>query len=109
MVEGAKKYLSEQLIGVSDGTISVEIESRRERNDNTVGAGSGVVLWAELDGGGIIGGSAVGSKKIEASILGASAAKDLIKGLNAGGCVDEVIYIFSTNNLNDDPDVELSG
>ncbi|KAE9407102.1 RNA 3'-terminal phosphate cyclase [Gymnopus androsaceus JB14] len=89
MVEGATTYLSENLVGVSDGTIPVEIESRRERNDNTVGAGSGVVLWAEVDGGGIIGGSAVGNKKIDPSVLGKNAAQDLLRGLNAGGCVDE--------------------
>lgn len=94
MVEGATQSLSEKLPGVSDGTIEVLIESRRERNDNTVGAGSGIVLWAELDGGGIIGGSAVGNKKIDASALGKKAAQDLLRGLNAGGCVDEVNQFF---------------
>ncbi|KAJ7929341.1 RNA 3'-terminal phosphate cyclase domain-containing protein [Mycena leptocephala] len=56
--------------------VPVNIESRREKNENTVSAGSGIVLWAELEGGGMIGGSA-------------EAANELIKGLEAGGCVDE--------------------
>lgn len=94
MVEGATQFLSEKLRGVSDGTVEVQIESRRERNDNMVGAGSGLVLWAELDGGGIIGGSAVGNKKIDALVLGTQAAQDLLRGLNAGGCIDEVDRIL---------------
>ncbi|KAK7023839.1 RNA 3'-terminal phosphate cyclase [Favolaschia claudopus] len=69
--------------------VPVEISSTREKNDNTVGAGSGIVLWAELSGGGIIGGSAVGSKQKDASAVGKAAADELIKGLEADGCVDE--------------------
>ncbi|KAJ7771825.1 RNA 3'-terminal phosphate cyclase domain-containing protein [Mycena metata] len=69
--------------------VPVEIECRRERNDNTPGAGSGIVLWAELAGGGMIGGSAVGNKKKDAATVGEEAADELIKGLEAGGCVDE--------------------
>ncbi|KAJ3741977.1 RNA 3'-terminal phosphate cyclase domain-containing protein [Lentinula detonsa] len=89
MVDGAKKLLSVRLAEDSSSSIPIEIQSRRERNDNTVGAGSGVVLWAELEGGGIIGGSAVGTKGIDASLLGEKAAQDLLRGLDAGGCVDE--------------------
>ncbi|KAJ4488318.1 RNA 3'-terminal phosphate cyclase [Lentinula aciculospora] len=89
IVAGATKVLSARLAGISNGTIPVDIQNRRESNDNTVGAGSGVVLWAELEGGGIIGGSAVGNKAIDASLLGEEAAQDLLRGLDAGGCVDE--------------------
>ncbi|KAF5391836.1 hypothetical protein D9757_001674 [Collybiopsis confluens] len=85
MVEGARKSLSAHF-----GGVPIEIESRRERAENTVGAGSGIVLWAELDGGGIIGGSAVGKKGLDAADLGANAAQELIRELNEkGGCVDE--------------------
>ncbi|KAJ7349339.1 RNA 3'-terminal phosphate cyclase domain-containing protein [Mycena albidolilacea] len=69
--------------------VPVEIASTREKNENTVGGGSGVVLWAELAGGGMIGGSAVGSKQKDAVGVGEEAANELIKGLEAGGCVDE--------------------
>jgi RNA 3'-terminal phosphate cyclase (ATP) len=69
--------------------VPVNIESRREKNENTVGAGSGIVLWAELEGGGMIGGSAVGNKNKTAAAVGEEAANELIKGLEAGGCVDE--------------------
>ncbi|KAJ7168077.1 RTC domain-containing 1 [Mycena crocata] len=90
MVESAMKRLAES--GFAPDAlvpVPVEIESRREKNEDTVGAGSGIVLWAELEGGGMIGGSAVGNKKKEAVAVGEEAAAELIKGLEAGGCVDE--------------------
>ncbi len=87
MVEGAKGYLA----GNPDlDGVPVEIEVKRERNDNTVGAGSGIVLWAELEGGGIVGGDALGRKGLDAQAVGRLAAESLIRGLSAGGCVDEV-------------------
>ncbi|THV08050.1 RNA 3'-terminal phosphate cyclase [Dendrothele bispora CBS 962.96] len=86
MVEGAKKRLATG--GIAD-TIPIEIEYKREENDNAVGAGSGIVLWAELDSGGIIGGSAVGRKGLDATQVGEEAAKEVLKGLEAGGCTDE--------------------
>ncbi|KAJ3728887.1 RTC domain-containing 1 [Lentinula raphanica] len=89
MVQGATKVLSAQFAGMSNNAVPIHIESRRERNELSAGAGSGVVLWAELEGGGIIGGSAVGTKGIDAHLLGETAAQDLIRGLDAGGCVDE--------------------
>ncbi|KAJ7632301.1 RNA 3'-terminal phosphate cyclase domain-containing protein [Roridomyces roridus] len=84
MAEGATRRLAQS--GYAD---SVEIESTREKNDNTAGAGSGIVLWAELSGGGIIGASAVGKKGASANAVGEEAANELIKGLEAGGVVDE--------------------
>ncbi|KAJ6513780.1 RNA 3'-terminal phosphate cyclase domain-containing protein [Mycena vitilis] len=90
MAESAVARLAQSGFG-SDAAVPVpvEIESRREKNENTVGAGSGIVLWAELAGGGMIGGSAVGNKKKDAAAVGEEAADELIKGLEAGGCVDE--------------------
>lgn len=70
--------------------VPISIQNQREPNNLTRGAGSGIVLWAELEGGGIIGGSAVGVKGKEPEAVGAEAATDLIKGIDAGGCVDEV-------------------
>ncbi|KAF7322639.1 RNA terminal phosphate cyclase domain 1 [Mycena chlorophos] len=66
----------------------IEIESTRE---NSPGAGSGIVLWAELSGGGIIGGSAVGSKQKDVAVVGEEAADELIRGLEDGGVVDEYL------------------
>jgi len=69
--------------------VPVNIENRREPNDVAVAGGSGIVLWAELEGGGYIGGSAVGRKGIDPVAVGKEAANELIKGLDNGGCVDE--------------------
>lgn len=70
--------------------IPVSISCTREPNNLTKGAGSGIVLWAELEGGGFIGGSAVGTKNVPPEKVGEEAAAELIKGLEEGGCVDEV-------------------
>ncbi|KAJ8093289.1 hypothetical protein PM082_020775 [Marasmius tenuissimus] len=85
MVKGAMDKLKEA--GYSES--QVDIEYKRERDDNTVGGGSGLVLWAELDGGETLGASAVGRKAIKATKLGEEAAAVLINQINAGGCVDE--------------------
>jgi RNA 3'-terminal phosphate cyclase (ATP) len=82
--------------------IPVSISCMREPNNLTKGAGSGIVLWAELEGGGFIGGSAVGTKSVAPEKVGEEAATELIKGLEDGGCVDEVRKIsnlFSTTSL----------
>lgn len=70
--------------------VPISVENQREPNSLTKGAGSGIVLWAELDGGGIIGGSAVGTKGKEPEVVGEEAATELIRGIDAGGCIDEV-------------------
>ena len=74
-----------------DKDVPIQISCRREPPQLTTGAGSGIILWAELDGGGVIGGSAVGSKGVGPEQTGEQAADELIRGLNEGGCVDEVI------------------
>ncbi|KAF9459338.1 RTC domain-containing 1 [Collybia nuda] len=92
MVEGARMKLKDfgsSKAGVEIAEIPVKIEYRRDENKNTIGAGSGIVLWAELEGGGMIGGSAVGRKGLDPAVVGTQAAEELIKGLQAGGCVDE--------------------
>lgn len=87
MVEGATRKL--RAAGFTEDRYLVDIVSKREKNENTFGNGSGIVLWAELEGGGFIGGSAVGRKGIDAFKTGEEAAKSLLNGLDAGGCVDE--------------------
>jgi RNA 3'-terminal phosphate cyclase (ATP) len=90
MAEGAVQRLAKSGFAPdADVPVPVEIVSKREKNEDTVGAGSGIVLWAELEGGGMIGGSAVGRKGVDATAVGEEAADELIKGLEAGGCVDE--------------------
>ena len=53
------------------------------------GPGSGIVLWANLEGGGILGASAVGRKSTDATKVGVQAATELLGAIEDGGCVDE--------------------
>lgn len=73
-----------------DDDVTVSIQYVQEPRGLTKGPGSGIVLWAELEGGGMVGGSAVGSKNKAAEKVGQDAANELIQGLENGGCVDEV-------------------
>ncbi|KAL0947295.1 hypothetical protein HGRIS_013413 [Hohenbuehelia grisea] len=105
MVEGATAKLARSGIlplfgaGSSDPAVEVPEEARvpidirvkRESNDNCPGAGSGIVLWAELEGGGVIGASALGRKNLPPYEVGETAVEELLQGLNAGGCVDEYL------------------
>ncbi|KXN90464.1 RNA 3'-terminal phosphate cyclase [Leucoagaricus sp. SymC.cos] len=69
--------------------VLVDIAVRREPNQLTKGAGSGIVVWAEFEGGVFLGGSAVGRKGIEPNEVGRAAVEELNKGIEAGGCVEE--------------------
>ncbi|KAF5330824.1 hypothetical protein D9619_005671 [Psilocybe cf. subviscida] len=101
MVAGAERRLAQAGYGQTSAdnlhddheskNVTVSIANRREPNTLTTGAGSGIVLWAELEGGGIIGGSAVGTKGRSPEVVGEEAAAELLKGLEEGGCVDEWI------------------
>jgi RNA 3'-terminal phosphate cyclase (ATP) len=97
MVDGARQQLESWSTSNSDSQeIPIRIEYKRERNEDTTGAGSGIVLWAELEGGGIVGGSAVGRKGLDPAKVGEEAAMELTRGLDCGGCVDEVCHIFQS-------------
>ncbi|KAL6309165.1 RNA 3'-terminal phosphate cyclase [Sparassis latifolia] len=73
--------------GVDPGVI--DISSVREKRSESVGSGSGIVLWAETSGGCVLGGSAVGQKRRDPATVGREAAEELVRNLEHGGCVDE--------------------
>ena len=83
--------------------VPISIQNHREPNNLTKGAGSGIVLWAELECGGIIGGSAVGMKGTAAEAVGEEAATQLVRGIDAGGCVDEVEQKLLTIHVDPHP------
>lgn len=88
MAEGAtRRILEAGLPDVEEGMI--KIVSTREKNENCLGSGSGIVLWAETSGGCWIGGSEVGRKGKDPESVGQVAADELVKALKEGGCVDE--------------------
>jgi len=49
------------------------------------------MLWAETDGGCVIGGSAVSTKEKKPEAVGEEAAEVLVRNLDHGGCVDEYL------------------
>ncbi|KAJ3555126.1 hypothetical protein NP233_g12281 [Leucocoprinus birnbaumii] len=79
---------------ISDGEeeeqeVLVDIMVRREPNQLTRGAGSGIVVWAEFENGAVLGGSAVGKKGFEPADVGRATVEELGKAIESGGCVDE--------------------
>lgn len=75
----------------ADATIDIRAVS--ESPAQAVGSGSGIMIWAETDTHCRFGGSALGRKNRDARDVGNEAAEELIKGLKAGGCVDEYLQV----------------
>ncbi|EIN07647.1 RNA 3'-terminal phosphate cyclase [Punctularia strigosozonata HHB-11173 SS5] len=69
----------------------IEIECVKENEADAVGTGSGIVLWCETTEGCVLGGSALGAKSVNAKKVGESAAAELVRNLEHGGCVDEYL------------------
>ncbi|KAI0371778.1 RNA 3'-terminal phosphate cyclase [Pilatotrama ljubarskyi] len=85
MRTAAVKVLAESGIEVK----RITIEAVREKPSDAVGSGSGIVLWAETEGGCVIAGSALGRKGTDPARVGREAARELASNLAHGGCVDE--------------------
>ncbi|KDQ60589.1 hypothetical protein JAAARDRAFT_554341 [Jaapia argillacea MUCL 33604] len=69
----------------------INITAVRERDTDAVGAGSGIVLWAETENGCVLGGSAVGMRKTDPAQVALAAADELARNIAHGQCVDEYI------------------
>ncbi|CCM03826.1 uncharacterized protein FIBRA_05975 [Fibroporia radiculosa] len=87
MRDGAATILSRA--GMDPGLVN--ITAVREKPEEAIGSGSGIVLWAETSGGCVLGGSAIGAKGKDPEKVGAEAAEELIRNLGHGGCVDEYL------------------
>lgn len=77
----------------------IHIETVREKPSEAVGSGSGMILWAETQGGCFLGGSAVGSKGKNPAAVGQEAAEELARNLRHGGCVDEYMQVGLRSSL----------
>lgn len=75
----------------AEGTVSIPISLSCTRYSpaEAPGAGGGIVLYAKLSNGGVIGGSALGSKGVPNVEVGRTAAEELIRNLQNGGVLDE--------------------
>lgn len=66
-----------------------DAEIEVEHSDNTLGPGSGIVLWTE--GNSRIGGSSIGERGVRAEKVGQKAAEDLLYHISRGAAVDKYI------------------
>lgn len=87
--DGARAVLREAGVPAAH----VDISAVREDEADAVGSGSGIVMWAETEGGCVLGGSAVGTKGKDARKVGAEAARELLNNIEHGGCVDEYLQV----------------
>jgi RNA 3'-terminal phosphate cyclase (ATP) len=77
----------------------IDIVAVREDKNKATGSGSAITLVAETEGGCILGGSAIGKKGLEPADLGESAADELLRNVEHGGCVDEYLQVPASNPL----------
>ncbi|KIO25149.1 hypothetical protein M407DRAFT_76021 [Tulasnella calospora MUT 4182] len=87
MADAARKQLQQ----AGYGQRMVDIDEEIEPPHAAAGSGSGIILWAETDGGCILSGSAIGERGVKADETGRAAAQELIENLAHGGCVDEYL------------------
>ncbi|GJJ12469.1 hypothetical protein Clacol_006711 [Clathrus columnatus] len=73
--------------GIDKNIIDIEVF----KDEEAIGSGSGIVLWAHTAGGCILGGSAVGAKGTNATITGRRAGEELVRNLSNEACVDEYL------------------
>jgi len=76
-------------LSLSTGSIFINSIKEAPQNVGKDGSGSGIILWAETVSGCVFGGSALWSKGDDPVAVGDAAAQEVVKGLQAGGCVDE--------------------
>lgn len=69
----------------------IDVVSVREKPTHAVGKGSGIVLWAETETGCRLGGSSTWWRGQDLASLGTSAADELLRNVEHGGCVDEYL------------------
>lgn len=71
----------------------IKISAVRERYEDVVGKGTGIILWAETENSCRLGGSTTGIGGSDLAQLGTDAADELIRNLAHGGCVDEYLQV----------------
>lgn len=92
MAKAAVQKLSSALT-LDAKLIDIERVKEPDSGVGAKGSGSGIILWAETEGGCILGGSALGAKRKDGAAVGEEAADELVRGLESGGCVDEYMQV----------------
>ncbi|KAG9318340.1 RNA 3'-terminal phosphate cyclase/enolpyruvate transferase [Chiua virens] len=91
MAAGAHRALVASGPRVGIAAAQIGITAVRERDEDVVGGGGGVLLWAETEDGCVLGGSAVSTREKRPEVVGEEAAAELVRNLSHGGCVDEYL------------------
>jgi len=76
------------LIKAGHAKVNIKAESYPPTKDPHFGPGTGIILWAETEGGAIVGASSLGKRGKPAEQVGREAAESLIKQLQTGCAVD---------------------
>ncbi|HML06060.1 MAG TPA: RNA 3'-terminal phosphate cyclase, partial [Methanobacterium sp.] len=76
--ESAEKFLKSK---------GLDAEIEVEHSENTLGPGSGIMLWTE--GSSRLGGSAIGERGLRAEKVGEMAAKELLYHISKGAAIDK--------------------
>ncbi len=76
------------LIKAGQAKVDIKAESYPPTRDPHLGPGTGMTLWAETEGGTIIGASSLGKRGKQAEQVGREAAESLLKQLQTGCAVD---------------------
>ncbi|KAJ1489711.1 hypothetical protein T484DRAFT_1936571 [Baffinella frigidus] len=84
MVRGA-----EEVLGGIASLADIEVAIEAVIHSPGGGEGGSVVIWAETEGGGRLGASALMDRKVSAEAAGRQAARELVESLAGKACVDE--------------------
>lgn len=87
MAHSAKRALLKA--GYTD--VEIKTETYEPSEDPHLGPGGGIVLWAELESGGMMGASSLARKGVPAERIGERTASDLAQQLKTGASVDRYL------------------
>ncbi|GJE86822.1 RNA 3'-terminal phosphate cyclase [Phanerochaete sordida] len=81
----------EKLVAAGVDPAIIDIAAVLEKPEDAIGKGCGIVLWADTDTGCRLGGSSTWERGTNLAGLGTSAAAELLRNMEHGGCVDEYL------------------
>ncbi len=79
---------SKALIEAGYSKVQIKTETYHPTKDPHLGPGTGITLWAETEGGAVLGASSLGERGVPAEQVGREAARSLVRQLQTGCAVD---------------------
>lgn len=87
-MKSARPMLFNELSKLINSTPNQDFIKIKQEYQDTLSYGSGITLWAEFENT-IIGADSLGERGKRAEIVGYEAAKNIIKEINSGACLDK--------------------